>query len=431
VAGYLIEKVSGEPYEGYINRQTLHPLKMTTSSFTLSANDEQLLAQGYRDPAGPPTGFPQIYLRPAGNLHSSPHELGRFVRMLLNWGELDGEFVVDAEYLGNMERASTTLAASAGLRTGYGSGIGWLLSLPYPVLGHGGGIEGFTSTYGYSPSRDIGYVILLNSSAPGAGRALDRLSSLALRYLKRDIDPPVKAEARVAAGVLDGYAGYYQDANPRNQIAWPVQWFLSGRIVERDGEQLFMRDLAGRRTRLVPVSDSQFRRETELDATLVFARDADGTMVLTGPQLYAERKPRWRVEVVRWPVVSALVFCLTPLVAAIAWVARIRLARPRGFWGLKAALLLCPIVLATPVAALALSTPIEWGVRNLATSVVFLATLALPLLAIVIAIAAFFAYRQAASRMLVAYAVLVAIAAAGASGYLASHGLIALRLWAY
>jgi hypothetical protein len=52
-------------------------------------------------------------------------------------------------------------------------------------------------------------------------------------------------------------------------------------------------------------------------------------------------------------------------------------------------------------------------------------------MAIVIAIAAFFAYRQAASRMLVAYAVLVAIAAAVASGYLASHGLIALRLWAY
>jgi hypothetical protein len=231
--------------------------------------------------------------------------------------------------------------------------------------------------------------------------------------------------------VLDGYEGYYQDANPRNQIAWPVQWFLSGRIVERDGEQLFMRDLGGRRTRLVPVSDAQFRRESDLGATLVFTRDADGTMVLTGPQLYAERKPRWRVEIVRWPVVSALVFCLTPLLAAIAWVARIRLAMPRGFWGLKAALLLCPIAVAAPVAALGLSTPTDWGVRNLPTTVVFVATLALPLLAIAIAIPAFVAYRQAASRLLVAYAVLVGIAAAVASGYLATHGLIALRLWAY
>jgi CubicO group peptidase (beta-lactamase class C family) len=82
LAGYLIEKVSGEPYEGYIKRTILNPLKMTTSSFFLTREDEKLLAQGYRGATGPPAGFPQIYLRPAGNLHSSAREMGRFVRML-------------------------------------------------------------------------------------------------------------------------------------------------------------------------------------------------------------------------------------------------------------------------------------------------------------------------------------------------------------
>ena len=431
LAGYLIEKVSGEPYEGYIKRIILKPLEMTTSSFFLTPEDEKLLAQGYQGPTGPPTGFPQIYLRPAGNLHSSAHEMGRFVRMLLNWGELDGAFVVDPEYLSNMERSSTTLAAAAGVRSTYGSGIAWTLSLPFPVMGHGGGIEGFTSVYGYSPTRDVGYVILLNSSAPSANRALDALSSLAIRYLKRDVDPPVKPETKVDAVLLDTYDGYYQDANPRNQILWPLQWFVSGRIVERDGDQLYMRGLSGERTRLIPVSDARFRRERDLDATLVFTRDAQGTMVLTGAQLYAERTPRWRVELVRWPVASAVVFLVTPLLVAIVWVARLRVAKPRGFWGLKAAMLLCPIVLAAAAAALASTTPRDWGTQNLASNTVYLATLALPALALAIAILAFTAYRQHASRMLVAYAVWVALAAAGVSAYLASHNLIGLRLWAY
>jgi CubicO group peptidase (beta-lactamase class C family) len=431
VAGVLIEKASGAPYHDYIKRRILNPLQMNSSSFTLAPEDEALLAQGYRGASGPPTGYPQIYLRPAGNLHSSAHEMGRFVRMLLNWGELDGVFVVDPEYLSNMERSSTTLAAQAGVRAGYGSGIAWLLSLPYPVLGHGGGIEGFTSTYGYSPSRDVGYVILLNSGAPSAGRSLDRLSSLAIRYLKRDVEPPIKPEARVDPSLLDGYTGYYQDANPRNQLTWPVQSFVSGRIIERDGDRLFMRGLTGDRTALVPVSDTRFRREGDLDATLVFTPDAEGTMVMTGAQIYAERRPRWRVELVRWPVISAIVFCLTPFLVAVVWVARIRYARPHGFWDLKAALLLCPLVLAAPVAALSLTTPSEWGVQNVATIVVFVATLALPALAIVIVLLAVAAYRRSASRLLVGYAVWIAIAAAGVSAYLAAHGLIALRLWAY
>jgi CubicO group peptidase (beta-lactamase class C family) len=431
LAGYLIEKVSGEPFEGYIKRTILHPLHMTTSSFTLMPDDEKLLAQGYRGATGPPTGFPQIYLRPAGNLHSSPREMGRFVRMLLNWGELDGEFVIDPEYLSNMERSSTTLASAAGVRLTYGSGIAWTLSLPFPVLGHGGGIEGFTSTYGYSPTRDVGYVILLNSGAPSAGRAIDALSSLAIRYLKRDVDPPVKPETRVDTALLDTYEGYYQDANPRNQIVWPLQWFVSGRFIERNGDELYMRGLAGDRTRLIPVSDARFRRERDLDATMVFTRDAEGTIVLTGAQLYAERVPRWRVEMVRWPVASAIVFLLTPLIIAVVWVARVRVAKPHGFWGLKAAMLLCPIVIAAAAAAVAMSTPRDWAVQNVATNTLYLATIAIPVLAVVITVLTIAAYRRHASRMLVAYAVWVAVAAAGVSAYLASHNLIGLRLWDY
>jgi CubicO group peptidase (beta-lactamase class C family) len=428
LAGYLVEKLSGSPYEDYIDRKILLPLRMNTSSFRLRPEDERLLAQGYGAPTGPPTGFPHIYLRPAGNLHSSPREMGRFVRMLLNWGELDDEFIVDPEYLGNMERSSTTRAAEAGLRTTFGSGLFWDLSLPFPMIGHGGGIEGFTSTYGYSPSRDVGFVILLNSSAPAARRALHDISSLAIRYLKRDVEAPVKPETQLDTAVLDRYVGYYQDANPRNQFIWPLQRLMSGRRVWRDGDQLFMQPLIGPSLRLIPVSETLFRRESDLDATMVFATNGEGATVLTGAQLYAERVPRWRVERVRLPVVLSLLVLMSPLLVAIVWVARLRRS---GWWDLKAALLACPIIIAAGVLPLTLTPVREWGFKNAATMMVFIATLSLPALAIVIVLLTVGARRREASGGLVAYALAVALAAAGLSVYLGANGLIGLRLWSY
>jgi CubicO group peptidase (beta-lactamase class C family) len=192
VAGLILERTAAMPYEDYIQQEIFDPLQMTSSSFRLTADDEMQLARGYATAGGPPVGFPRIYLRPAGNMVSSAHDMARFVQMLLGWGELGDAFVIDPEYLGNMEQPRTTLAVDAGLRNGYGSGIATRLDLPYKMLGHDGGIDGFLSSYAYSPARDVGYVVLLNSTAPRAGEALRRLSRMAVSYLKRDVTPPEK-----------------------------------------------------------------------------------------------------------------------------------------------------------------------------------------------------------------------------------------------
>ena len=174
VAGYLIEKVTGEKYEDRIAEKIFKPAGMPTSSFVLTKEDEAILAKGYRDRTGPPVPYTQIYLRPAGNLHTSALELGRWVHLLLNWGETENDLVIDPEYLSNMEHPRTTVASFAGLRNGYGSGIASSEVEGFPMLGHGGGIEGFVSSYAYSTSRDVGYVILLNSTHSPRGDAAHR-----------------------------------------------------------------------------------------------------------------------------------------------------------------------------------------------------------------------------------------------------------------
>jgi CubicO group peptidase (beta-lactamase class C family) len=113
VAGYLIEKVTGEKYEDRVAERIFKPAGMPTSSFILTKDDEAILAKGYRDSTGPPVPYSQIYLRPAGNLHTSALELGHWVHLLLNWGETENDLVIDPEYLSNMEHPRTTTAVAS------------------------------------------------------------------------------------------------------------------------------------------------------------------------------------------------------------------------------------------------------------------------------------------------------------------------------
>jgi CubicO group peptidase (beta-lactamase class C family) len=431
VAALVLERVAAMPYEDYIEQEIFTPLEMTHSSFRIGSADEARLAQGYAGPAGPPVGYRQIYLRPAGNMHSSPHDMARFVQMLLGWGELGDAFVVDPEYLANMEQPRTTLAAAAGLRNGYGTGIFTRVDLPYKLLGHNGGIDGFLSSYAYSPSRDVGFVVLLNSAGPRAGEAIQRLSRLAITYLKRDVEPPHKPEVAIATETLDRYAGYYHDANPRNQFAWPVQWLFSGHAMTREGTNLSAQPLLGEPTRLVPVTDTMFRLPDELEASRVFTSDANGVMVMAGSQVFAERVPRWQIEIVRVPVLLALPLIASVFGVAIVWVARLRRALPRGFWELKIALLLCPLAVLMPAGGLAWTPMTDWGVPNAGTMAVFVGTVAIPTMALVVAFFTLAAARQQASKLLTTYAGLVALAMGGLSLYLSSHDMLALRMWAY
>jgi CubicO group peptidase (beta-lactamase class C family) len=431
IAGLILERGAGMPYEDYIEQEIFRPLEMNHSSFRLNAQTESTLAQGYASPDGPPVGFPHIYLRPAGNMISTPRDMARFVQMMLGWGELGHAFVVDPEYLGNMEQPRTTLAASAGLRNGYGSGIFPTLTLPYKVLGHDGGIDGFIASYAYSPSRDVGYVVLLNSTGPRAGEAMRRLAMIALSYLKRDVESPQRPEVHVEPQVLDRYTGYYHDANPRNQIVWPVQSLFSGRQIVRDGNALYLDPVVGERERLIPVTDTMFRTENELEASRVFVPDADGVMILAGLQLYAERTSRWPVDATRLALFAALTTLASVPLVALAWAARIKRARPRGFWELKLALLLCPLAVLLPVAGLWWTPMAAWGARNSGTMGVYLGTLAIPTLALSVAILTLMAIRERASRRLVTYAGAVALAMAGLSLYLSQHEALGLRLWEY
>ena len=439
VAGYIIEKVSGRKYEDRIAEHIFTPVGMTSSSLYLRPEDHTTLAKGYtsRDEAAAP--YTPAFLRPAGSLLTTASDMGRFVHLLLNRGKTAENVVVDPDSLSDMERPQTTLASGAGLRTGYGSGLATYDVDGFPMLVHSGGIEGFSSLFGYSrprfgdsPSGDAGFVVLLNSTVSGEARL--RIASLAVRYLKAGVDPPVGSEADVPEDRLRSLVGYYHDANPRSQATAFLGWLFNGQTISANGKRLRSVAVFGDAIDLIPVSETMFRLPHEAEATRVFTTDEDGVPILAGGtagQLYAERRPRWRVDIVRWPVMAAAGLMLTPVLMIAPWIVHARRAKPSGFWWLKVCLLVSALAFALPAAAVMDATGKVLGTRNIFSVSFFLGTVLLPAAAILACVFTHRAWRAGAGTWLRAYAMLISIAAVIISAYLASWGMIGFRSWAY
>ncbi|MGE0463739.1 MAG: serine hydrolase domain-containing protein [Vicinamibacterales bacterium] len=429
VAAHVLEKVTGRAYEDVIEERVFQPLGMRTSSFVLNEADLPLMAKGYDSRTGPPVPYSQIYLRPAGNLHTSPAELAVFVQMLLNWGETTETLVIDPEYLSNMERPRTSIAARAGLIYGYGTGIASRSLAGFPVLGHGGGIDGFSSAYGYSAARDVGWVVLLNGTY--APQAIDRLSALAVGYLKRDVEPPAKPELPVAPDVLAGHAGYYHPEGSRNEVFAAMDWLTSGTTLGVEGNRLVGRGVLGGRQVLVPVSDTLFRREADVTPSRVFTTDDDGRTVMLGDGDFGVRVPRWRVELVRVPVAGSMAIAATVPIALVAWLLHARRARPAGFWLLKLTLACIPAAVVA-LAGMVLWAPArEWGEMTTWTRLTYLGSWGLPLASLVALALLADAWRRGAGHWVRGYALLVTAAGLTLSAFIAAWGLVGLRPWAH
>jgi CubicO group peptidase (beta-lactamase class C family) len=86
VAGYIVQRVSGEPFDEYIQRHIFAPAGMTHSSFDqpLPANLRPLMSKGYKPGSDEPQPYEVIGMAPAGALAASGADMGRFMIAHLN-----------------------------------------------------------------------------------------------------------------------------------------------------------------------------------------------------------------------------------------------------------------------------------------------------------------------------------------------------------
>ena len=88
LAGYIVERVSGEPFEQYVQRHIFDPLGMVHSTFEqpLPASLRPLMSKGYEYGSPEPKPYEVIPLSPAGGLAASGADMGKFMIAHLNNG---------------------------------------------------------------------------------------------------------------------------------------------------------------------------------------------------------------------------------------------------------------------------------------------------------------------------------------------------------
>lgn len=89
VAGYVVERVSGESYESYVEKHIFIPLDMRTASFRqpLPAGLAPLVATGYPRASAPAKGFEIVVPAPAGGLSASGLDMAKFMIAHLERGK--------------------------------------------------------------------------------------------------------------------------------------------------------------------------------------------------------------------------------------------------------------------------------------------------------------------------------------------------------
>ncbi len=111
-AGKALEAVTGESLAAYLAREVLEPLGMTSTGYVASdAMRARMAGVHQRQPDGrvEPVDFEHPRMDPAhftggGGMYGSAQDYARFMRMILNRGELDGRRILKPETVNLMSR---------------------------------------------------------------------------------------------------------------------------------------------------------------------------------------------------------------------------------------------------------------------------------------------------------------------------------------
>lgn len=316
VLGYIIEKVSGMPWDRYLEEQIFLPLKMQNSLFDLDGNHRPSFATGYDFQNGEYRPMP--FYRPIGNgagsaLVSTAEDMAKFMLYLLN-GNTDSR-LLDNAGLKEMETIHSTVASRAGLQTGYALGNDLFPNNKKVSLrGHNGKGEGFVSWLFFNREAGIAYAIAANSVVK-----LWPVSQAIEEFLTKDISPPKPISLPIEEQKIKLLLGYYQFMNPKNE-RWEFYRRIFGGIeltaVSKD--RLVVKKENGQLDSLVHVGNGVFRLKDDILPAFVLARDPNGQPFFQGYGSSFYRKvPRASVLIQKLPIYLGLMAILIYLIYSL------------------------------------------------------------------------------------------------------------------
>ena len=206
ILGMVIEKITKQPYENYLDVNLLKPLGMMNSSFHfISQTLDKQLAFGHFDNGAPVAAMP-MYLRPAGQLTTTAEDIGKFLRFIISDGKIDGETFINIEYLKAVGKQEKTDAFKKGVP--FGDALGAYSRDRYGVVGiaKNGNTLGFTSMIYMFPKYKKAFFIAFNMDSETAD--YDLFNEVLVKHLGLATQPFITRERKIESDI-EKWNGYY------------------------------------------------------------------------------------------------------------------------------------------------------------------------------------------------------------------------------
>ena len=163
LAGYIVQRVSGELYADYIANHILKPLGMDHSTFQqpLPASLEPFMSKGYLKASDEkPVPFEDIETAPAGALSATGTDMAHFMIAQLNGGSYNGASILSPATVQLMHSPQSRMAPGM---NGFDLGFYQENRNGLRIIGHAGDTEPFHSDLHLLLDKNVGVFMSFNS----------------------------------------------------------------------------------------------------------------------------------------------------------------------------------------------------------------------------------------------------------------------------
>ncbi|HEY2464744.1 MAG TPA: serine hydrolase domain-containing protein [Steroidobacteraceae bacterium] len=215
LASYIVQRVSGIPFEEYVERNIFVPLNMTHSTFRqpLPASLAPFMSQGYPKASVEPKPYELISIPGAGSVAVSAADMAKFMIAHLNQGAgLLKPETAQLMHEPTLEIVPGTDRMALGFYELQANGLS--------AIAHGGDLNYFHSDMWIYPSKNVGLFISMNSAGLNGATEAIRIAlfeQFADRYFPAANSaapvelPTAKEHARMLAGSYINSRGAFTD----------------------------------------------------------------------------------------------------------------------------------------------------------------------------------------------------------------------------
>jgi len=277
LAGYIVQRVSGQPFEQYVAENILTPLQMKRTTFVqpLPEAMKPLMSRGYRKASDKPQAFEFVEAFPAGSVSTTATDMANFMIAHLQDGKFGDKQILRPETAKLMH---TRTFGSDDRLNGMALGFYEESRNGKRIIGHGGDTEFFHSDLHLILAENVGLFVSYNSAGKGevSGRGI-LFGKFLDRYFPHTPAAPAKIEN--AKGDAASIAGLYKVSRRFETSFLKLLTFLGEmKVVPNDDGTISLDAIKapdGTLRKFEEVAPFQYR-EVHGEDELAFKKDPDG-----------------------------------------------------------------------------------------------------------------------------------------------------------